>query len=359
MELRKQVIDIVKSDKEYWVHVASVVLPLRPESFDEWLAIMEDPRGPCDEMFIYILSKVHFRHTIVYHMKRPWCTIQHTEPLSEDKIHAGCNLHLIYLGQDVYGELRCLVGAKESLQVYDAGETVIKMLPKPIPAPGNTSANNDKALLVNSPSRKVETHIPVITTDDPTLASNMNADTDGSLSEHDSLKSSSTPVSPHSSHPVNPLLPPLTPIILPLKHLEVEFLKGCDSELVNPVVFNTEDGVNRPENPVSADSDVEPTEEDRRVDDNSDPKSLNSENVLDYNKYFLNTMTQRRYSVVVRKIPEQEINRWTGKVPHWMEIDLYSDLEDVGSEEKNVLTDTKETKSSNAFSDNDIASKSM
>ena len=30
-ELRKQVIDILKSDREYWVHVASIVLLLRPK----------------------------------------------------------------------------------------------------------------------------------------------------------------------------------------------------------------------------------------------------------------------------------------------------------------------------------------
>ena len=88
-------------------------------------------------------------------------------------------------------------------------------------------------------------------------------------------------------------------------------------------------------------------------------KSVNSENVLDYNDYLLNTTTQRRYSVVVRKIPEQEINRWTGKVPHWMDIDPYSDLEDMGSEEKKVSTDIKETESSIVSSDDDTNSNNI
>ena len=316
---------------------------------------MEDPRGPCDEMFIYVLSKVHFRHTIVYNMKRPWCTIQPTELLSEDELHAVCDLHLIYLGQDVYGELRCLVGAKESLQVYDAGVTVIEMLPDqtPAPAPGNTGAKTNKVLLVNLPPRKVETYVPAITTDDLTPASSKNAAIDGSSSDNDLLEHSPTPVSPCVSQSVNPLLPPLTPIILPLKHLVVEYLKGCDSKLVNPAVLNIEEGGNRPENPVSADSPVEPTVEDRNIYDDNDVKSLNSENALDYNDYLLNTMTQRRYSVVVKKISVQEINRWTGKVPHWTDIDPYSDLEDVGSEEKDVSTDSKETESPIVSSDDD------
>ena len=44
----------------------------------------------------------------------------------------------------------------------------------------------------------------------------------------------------------------------------VQYLKGCDSKLVNPVVFNIEEEGNRLENTVSADSPVEPTVEDRK-----------------------------------------------------------------------------------------------
>ena len=105
IELWKQVIDLIKQDLEYWVHVASVVLPLRPQNFDDWLMQMESPLTPCDEMFLFILSKVHFHHTVVYNLKRPWCTIQSFEPLPDDIIYAECNLHLIFLGQDMYGEV--------------------------------------------------------------------------------------------------------------------------------------------------------------------------------------------------------------------------------------------------------------
>ena len=69
IELQKQVIDLIKQDHEYWVHVALVVLPLHPQNFDDWLKQMESPLTPCDEMFLSILSKVHFRHTVIYNLK--------------------------------------------------------------------------------------------------------------------------------------------------------------------------------------------------------------------------------------------------------------------------------------------------
>ena len=50
-ELRKQVLDLVKEDRDHWVHVASIVLPLRPQNFDEWLVSMENLTTACDEFF--------------------------------------------------------------------------------------------------------------------------------------------------------------------------------------------------------------------------------------------------------------------------------------------------------------------
>ena len=36
-ELRKQTLKLVKEDQDYWIHVASIVLPLRPQGFDDWI----------------------------------------------------------------------------------------------------------------------------------------------------------------------------------------------------------------------------------------------------------------------------------------------------------------------------------
>ena len=62
-------------------------------------------------------------------------------------------------------------------------------------------------------------------------------------------------------------------------------------------------------------------------------KSLNDQSlVLDYDAYLLNTVSKRNYEVKMRRLPNTVINRWTGKVPHWRDIDPYSGLEDEGSD---------------------------
>ena len=189
----------------------------------------------------------------------------------------------------MYGEPRCLIGAKESLQVYDAGETVPST---PMPTLSNTGAPTNKIQLVDLLPHKVEMHIPACTIDDSTPAGGMYADVDGSSSGDDSLTSSPTLVPPGALHPVNPLLPPLTLIILPLKHLVVQYLKGCNSELVNPVVLNAGDGGQRLENLLADDNHDKSLADNRDQVVDSNLKNLNSQNVLDYNEYLLSTMMQ-------------------------------------------------------------------
>ena len=57
-ELRKQALDLVRSNQDHWVHVASVVLPLRPQRFDEWLKDKDQPTSACDKFFLFILSRL-------------------------------------------------------------------------------------------------------------------------------------------------------------------------------------------------------------------------------------------------------------------------------------------------------------
>ena len=104
-ELCRKVLDLVKKDCEHWVHVVSVVLLLRSQSFDKWLTAMENETTACDEFFLFTLSRMHYWHTVVYTMKRSWTTLCIYSHMGVEEIHAACDLHLIYLGQDVYGLL--------------------------------------------------------------------------------------------------------------------------------------------------------------------------------------------------------------------------------------------------------------
>ena len=97
IEMRAHVLEFVKADREYWVHIASIVLPLRPIGFDSWLSIMESPYNACDKLFLFMLSKLHLRHTVVYTKTRLWSTVYTCDSMSEVQLHSEYDLHLIYL----------------------------------------------------------------------------------------------------------------------------------------------------------------------------------------------------------------------------------------------------------------------
>ena len=170
-ELHRQVLDLIKKDREHWVHVASVVLPLRLQNFDEWLTAMENETTACDEFFLFALSRLHYRHTVVYTMKRSWTTLCIYSHMGEEEIHAACDLHHIYLDQDVYGLLVPTISPPSHIQTTGNG-------------------SNPTASLVSLPSQ--EELKPI---------------------SQSSLQTTSTSV-----------IPPLQAVILPLKLLVVEYL---------------------------------------------------------------------------------------------------------------------------------------
>ena len=265
LELRKQILDIMKQDRDHWVHISSVVLPLRPQGFDEWMSYMENPLNPCDELFLFALRKTHFHHTVVYNHKRAWCTVQSFEYLTADELHAACDLHLIYLGQDVYGEILPLIEIPKSLQSFEAG------FHEKVPSPELRSDDHQRNEMDAIRNLDIEeTHVVGCKMDTP----------------------ADTPALPISS---DTNLPPLPVIILPLKLLIVEYVHNCDSVLVNPIVFTIAGTSKNMDNQsIKKGINTKPVLHD-------DMKSPNKgEHILDYEKYILDTVKQCDYNVVLR-----------------------------------------------------------
>ena len=134
--------------------------------------------------------------------------------MSDDQLYAESDLHLVYLGQDVYGELRekpVLSSKADHISIPD-------------------SENITPAMLDTNLMR-----IPVVDT------------TAAELAESEKSKHSLLPVNgstPGENTTVSALIPntaipPLLPIVLPLRLLIVDYLKTCTSPLVNPVVGYT------------------------------------------------------------------------------------------------------------------------
>ena len=90
-------------------------------------------------------------------------------------------------------------------------------------------------------------------------------------------------------------------------------------------------------------------------------KSTNDDTMLlNYNDFLIRSVHERRYSVITKKLSDDIINQWTGKVPHWTSLDPYSSLEDEGSKKETATSseDSKITESSVTENTSDAQSSS-
>ena len=109
-ELRQRAVMILSSKTEipYWSHAGSVLLGLNFWSYSDWLDHMSKDSSPCDELMLYVLNRIHYRHTVVYTSNRIWTTVQADDKLTEVDLMSICDLHLVYLGNKIFGELKKL-----------------------------------------------------------------------------------------------------------------------------------------------------------------------------------------------------------------------------------------------------------
>ena len=75
-----------------------------------WLNKMKKPRTAADELMLYALSILYHRHTIVYTKWQPWTILKLgiNNTLSTSEMHELCDTHLLFLGNNLYGELKYL-----------------------------------------------------------------------------------------------------------------------------------------------------------------------------------------------------------------------------------------------------------
>ena len=67
--LRQSVLDIVEQDRDMWENIGRVVLSMKFMNLDTWMESMRDTRFQCDEFKLFVLSRVHCHHSIVYTLK--------------------------------------------------------------------------------------------------------------------------------------------------------------------------------------------------------------------------------------------------------------------------------------------------
>ena len=104
--VRATAITEVKDNYEWYDKATYIMNIIKGTDLDSWLNIMkyEGIRG--DETTIHALARVYQRHVVVYTKNRPWTTIKPDGTLNEENLWEMCDVHLLYLGQHVYAELK-------------------------------------------------------------------------------------------------------------------------------------------------------------------------------------------------------------------------------------------------------------
>ena len=104
--IRKDIVQRVELENGLYASVGQIALGMRKLSIKDWCTEMLDRNHFPDETCIYALSRTFNRHTLVLCRTRYWTTLEATSPMTEDDLFSACNIHLIYLGCSLFGELK-------------------------------------------------------------------------------------------------------------------------------------------------------------------------------------------------------------------------------------------------------------
>ena len=108
--VKKNVIQDIDKNIGWYSNAGHICLTMKSLNIITWLTKMKKPRTPADELMLYALSILYRRHTIVYTKWQPWTTLklELNNTLSTSEMHELCDTHLLFLGNNLYGELKRL-----------------------------------------------------------------------------------------------------------------------------------------------------------------------------------------------------------------------------------------------------------
>ena len=87
---------------------AHVLLAMHGSNLARWSARMTDPLNKGDELCIYLLCDMLRRHAFVYTKTKPWTTVDGSiADLTVAELCMLCDVHLIFLGDNNFGVLKC------------------------------------------------------------------------------------------------------------------------------------------------------------------------------------------------------------------------------------------------------------
>ena len=97
-----------------------VVLNMQSRDLTEWLKYhLNNQSARADEIAVYTLSHIYDRHTVILGNGRPWCTIRATGDPKEADLVTSCQVHLLYIGKDMYAPLTPRTDIPDYLKEYE------------------------------------------------------------------------------------------------------------------------------------------------------------------------------------------------------------------------------------------------
>ena len=105
-DVRSDICTRIEMEMELYAKVGTVHLLLIDSDIARWLKAMKNNRNYGDPLMLYVLSRTFQRHSVVLCANRAWSTVGTDDPIDSDRLLEICHVKLVYIGHNMFGELR-------------------------------------------------------------------------------------------------------------------------------------------------------------------------------------------------------------------------------------------------------------
>ena len=105
-DVRSDICTCIKMEMELYAKVGTMHLLFIGSDIEKWLKAMKNNRNYGDPLMLYALSRTFQRHSVVLCANRAWSTVGTDDPIDSDRLLEICHVKLVYIGHNMFGELR-------------------------------------------------------------------------------------------------------------------------------------------------------------------------------------------------------------------------------------------------------------